>query len=469
MIKYILKPEYSLPVYLVHILIGILAAANAYFLIGWFVIVAASEVPNILRNRFNLNVHLNYLMVYLGSFEVLGRMARAMPIMPYELSKYVFTGLLLYGIFMRYNKGTIGLFMLLLIIPGAFYDDSGEVGYENILFNLGGAIDIALGVIYFRGQEISRNQLMNIVRLALMPTIGVLLFAFVRTPDYDTIDFGLSSNFATSGGFGSNQVSTILGLGLFLMFVLWLAEKKVTGNKFLDLALAMGFVFQGLLTFSRGGMTGSGVAILTVLFLLTVSGMSLTEYNVFNLPKVAIYIIPIVISGIIVFQIADDITGNNLTLRYRGETAGTLGGSKELDFNTITTNRYAIFMGDIELWQENFYWGVGVGASTALRPTTDDEVTAAHVELSRLLAEHGLPGLFFFLMMLSLPFSIRELNDSSMIRAILFGFFVLAFYSTFHAATRTYVTPLFICLCLVKVIPDKIYYDAKYQLSHLTR
>jgi O-antigen ligase len=108
-------------------------------------------------------------------------------------------------------------------------------------------------------------------------------------------------------------------------------------------------------------------------------------------------------------------------------------------------------MGDVQLWRENFILGVGVGASKDLRPTTEEIPTAAHVELSRLLAEHGIFGLLFFIALLTLPFSILSQNDDSLTRAILVAFFILGMYTSFHAAMRTYVTPLFISLSLVTV------------------
>jgi hypothetical protein len=287
--------------------------------------------------------------------------------------------------------------------------------------------------------------------LALLPTISVLAFAFVRTPDYDSIDFNLSANFDTSGGFGSNQVSTILGLGLLLSFMLWITKSSLSGNKILDIIVMMGFVLQGLLTFSRGGMIGGALGILTFLFLISLSGVTQNTKNSISLPKITIYLIPILVLGLFVFQFVDSITGNNLSLRYKGETAGTIAGSKELDINTFTTNRYQIFLGDVELWRENFLLGVGAGASKELRPTTEEVPTAAHVELSRLLAEHGLFGLFFFLTILVFPFLIISQNKDSLNKAILIAFFIIGLYTSFHAAMRTYLTPLFISMSLLTI------------------
>lgn len=452
MIKQILNNRYSFHWTVFHILLGVLSAMNKFAVIGWFFFVIASEVDNLIGNNYKVNIKLNNVIIYLCAFEVWARMAKCSPFIPYELTKYMLTALFLYGILLRYNRGLIGWLMVVLILPAMFYNLSdNDSNLESLLFNAGGPINLALGVVYFKDQEINQQQLFNLIKLGLLPLISALVFAFVRTPDYDTIDFSLSANFDTSGGFGSNQVSTILGLGLLLSFMLWITKSSLSGNKILDIIVMMGFVLQGLLTFSRGGMIGGALGILTFLFLISLSGVTQNTKNSISLPKITIYLIPILVLGLFVFQFVDSITGNNLSLRYKGETAGTIAGSKELDINTFTTNRYQIFLGDVELWRENFLLGVGAGASKELRPTTEEVPTAAHVELSRLLAEHGLFGLFFFLTILVFPFLIISQNKDSLNKAILIAFFIIGLYTSFHAAMRTYVTPLFISMSLLTI------------------
>jgi hypothetical protein len=451
MIQKFLKSNNALSSTGIHFVLGLLSSQSKYVFIAWFFLVLIAEIPNLLNPSERLNVVLNRLIVYLVSFEILGRMVRATPIIPQEMGKYLLCILFIYGILQGYNKGKIGIFFLLLLIPALFYDLSGEVDTNGIVFNLLGPIDLSLGIIYFKGQHITQKQLMDLLKLALYPIIATLAFTVIRTPDFDDINFALSANVATSGGFGSNQVSTVFGLGLLLIFMLWISGKIISGYRTIDSFLILLFVFRGFLTFSRGGMLGAAVAILIFLFLIILPGNQVIGTIKLTLPKVTLYSIPIVILGLIVFQIANDITGNNLLLRYKGETAGTLAGMKEVDINTITSNRYNIFMGDMELWQEHFNFGVGAGASQYLREDDIEERAAAHIEFSRLVAEHGLLGLFFFGMLLTLPFTIWRENQNPLNRAILFSLFVLGIYTSFHAAMRTYVTPLFVGMSLISI------------------
>ncbi len=450
MFEELLKYKNPLFYTLLHVAIGIGCLVSNWLLIFWFYFVLATNI-----NLFFFSLKAFYpiaLMTYLVSFEVLGRMVGTSPIIPYEISKYLMVGFFIWNIATRETAGNIGWLMLVLIIPGMLYDESGEVGYQNIVFNALGPIAIAFGLVYFRSVQIKQDQFISLLRMIALPLISSLAYVFVKTPDYDQISFDLSANFDTTGGFGSNQVSTIFGLGGLLSFLFFIFRWRLTGNRLTDIGLFFMFSFQGLLTFSRGGIVGMALAILVLLYLLTQAGILVKAK--FKLPNFAQYVFPIVFVGFFAFQIADDITGGNLSLRYQGETYGTSIGAKEKDINIITTNRFNIFMEDIELFKEYGIWGVGVGASQRLRGGDVSEGTAAHVELSRLIAEHGILGIFYFILLILVYFIYVRTVAHPVHKAILACLFILALYSTFHAATRTFVTPLLFGLSMIRIKTD---------------
>ena len=119
-----------------------------------------------------------------------------------------------------------------------------------------GAINVALAIVYFKGQLISGEKLITILRLLIYPLIAVLAFVIIKTPDLDNVKFKLGANFDTAGGFGTNQVSTALGLGAFLVFIFWKNKWQLSGYRWFDGLLFVALIFRGLLTFSRGGMLG---------------------------------------------------------------------------------------------------------------------------------------------------------------------------------------------------------------------
>ena len=92
-----------------------------------------------------------------------------------------------------------------------------------------------------------------------------------------------------------------------------------------DFIVLIGFTFQGLLSFSRGGMI---VGALSILIILLNSGSG-NEKKTVNFKGIFISLLSF-ISLYGIFEVANTITKGNLLLRYQGQTQGTLSGSKEV-------------------------------------------------------------------------------------------------------------------------------------------
>ena len=161
---------------------------------------------------------------------------------------------------------------------------------------------------------------------------------------------------------------------------------------------------------------------------------------------------PFFIIFIMAVVYANDLTGGKLFLRYQGETEGTMLGTKDKDLTTFTTNRNLVFVEDLKLWSEYPIMGAGAGASKYLRG--EGRGIAAHIEFSRLLAEHGLPGLIIFLLIIATGYSYFKEKDP-VVKSLKITLFCLAILTTFHSATRTFITPLLISLCSAVVLPAK--------------
>ena len=146
---------------------------------------------------------------------------------------------------------------------------------------------------------------------------------------------------------------------------------------------------------------------------------------------------------------ANVITDGKLFLRYQGETPGTLGGTKEKTLNNLTTDRLAVMQGDIALFAENIVLGVGAGGSKYLRPYRPGLV--AHSETTRLLADHGILGVFYILCIIYLVIHVYKSPNERQYKALLIAFILIGWYTTFHAATRTYITPLLIGLSVIYI------------------
>jgi hypothetical protein len=446
LIKYLILNKYPLIWIVFHVGLGLSATLSPIPMIFWFYLVLLSSAGLILR-RSESPFILIAVLLYLISFELLARMAKTSPFIPYELGKYLLCAGMIWGIFKYKTNGNLGWIMLFCLIPSIFIDVTSQVVSSDLVFNIMGPINVALVVVFFYRQRISTLQLSHLLRLIAYPLLGVLGYTIIKSPDFKDVEFALGANVDWSGGFGSNQVSTLFGLGAFFVFVLMINRWKFSGNLIVDAMILFAFSFQGLLTFSRGGMLGAVLGIVVVLFFLRIA--SFEERRKYNLPKIGKFVLPAILVAIGAYLTVDELTGGMLSLRYQGETAGTQAGSKLKSLNTVTTGRFEIFEGDIALWFDHFFLGVGAGASRFIRETMTG--TVAHVELSRLLAEHGFLGFIYFGLLCRLGFHLFRSSPNPLIKGILISLFVVAMYTTFHAAMRTFVTPALIGISLLHI------------------
>ncbi len=394
------------------------------------------------------------LFSYVISFELLDRMSKTSPFIPFELGKYFLVLIGILGILKLGIRSNRGLLMAFLVTPAVFYDLSNQTVYYDIINYYLGPLAVGLGIAFVDKLKISETQLKNIFKVIWLGCISSLIFTVIKTPDFEDITFDLGANFDTTAGHSSNQVSTVLGLGMFLSFCSVYKRWNFSGNRLLDAIIFAGFTFQGLLSFSRGGMMVGAVGILIILFIPELQNDKLKITN--NSKKFIFAIISIfLLYG--VFEIANNITGGNLLLRYQGETAGTMRGTKEVTVNHFVTGRLGIFEQDFNLWINNIFTGVGVGASRFLRDLNKVGV-APHVELSRLLADHGIFGLIYaFLFFVKVPYDAWNKNANNRNRVLIMALFLVAILTTFHAAMRTFITPLFIILGSLKIADNKLF------------
>ena len=437
MIRNIFNESHSTSFLIFHIILGLLTSLNPLTLIVWVLGIFVIYLGLLFRTTIKSQIQLT---LYLTSFEVIGRMVGASPLIPYEFGKYL-TFIFLFSILVRKKTKVSfnGVAMLLLLTPGFFLGVNGWPSFSEFVFNVLGLVNLALAVMVFSYVRISLLDFRNLFRLSLYPLLTVMVFLLFRTPDYSEVDFTLGANSQTSGGFGSNQVSTMLGYAFYIIFMFLLFRWKLTKTRILDIVMLVLFLLQGLLTFSRGGMIGGA---LSVLVLLYYSGkLKFGKKKVFRGSLITLAIT-------FTIWIADDITGGKLSLRYQGETAGTLAGSKNKDLNTLTTGRFEILMGDLSLFSNHPFLGVGIGASPELRRT--HEGTPTHVELGRILAEHGVFGLLYSVVVLTLFMKTLLRRKQTLQKGIRQSLMILSLYTTIHSATRTFITPLLFGLGVTK-------------------
>lgn len=451
-LKSILKFESGLLFTLIHIVLGFLATISPIPIIAWYYLLILDTMRAfVFVHSKERNLLLAHAIVYFASFELLGRMSSSSPYIPYESSKYLVMLLAIVGILLNLKEikiSHIGFWLFILLIPSLFFDESGQVKFSDIVFNLFGLFNIAFAITFFSIIRVNKWGFLKWIRLIALPAVPILVYTFLKTPDYSELEFELSANFDTTGGFGSNQVSTVLGLGSFLFAIALILNYRITSNKIFDLIFLIGFTIQGLLTFSRGGMIGTVVGIITLIYFLLKLGK--TELRRLKIPNPKKYILPTVAAFVFLFILGNIITSGNLALRYQGQTEGTIAGSQKVSLNKLTSNRYALMLEDFVVWFDNPIFGAGAGASKFLRNNT--KLLVSHVEFSRLIAEHGLLGIIIIGLFVRMYFIIRDSKTDKLNKAIQMSFFILGVFTSFHAATRTFFTPLLISLSFVNIV-----------------
>jgi len=429
-----------------HIILGIFCTFSSIILILWFYLILFSTISKSIQYLINGKPFLYIsLFTYLTGFEMLGRMSKTYPFIPMELGKYaiIFFGILGILVTKKANKNYI--FLTLLISIAVFYDYSGQRLFTDIINNYFGVLALCLLISFLSVIKLYKFDINSTLKLLLLSIIPSLIFSFIKTPEIEDIEFKLSANFETSGGGSTNQVSTVFGVALFLCIYFWYNKIKFSGIRLLDFMLAIAFLAQGLLTFSRGGIIVSFLAIVILFFLNT------RRIKIKNLILGLVSVVVIFFT----FDYIDEVTGGKLLLRYQGETEGTYRHGAEKDIKKITSGRNIILNEDLKLWIDHPIFGVGVGASRHIRGGTEGKVSS-HLEFSRLLAEHGILGFVYFVVLIIIGIKLFKRMKLNYINGIYFIIYFIGIITTFHSAMRTFVTPLLIGLSVIGIQQNRL-------------
>ena len=358
----------------------------------------------------------------------------------YELHKYlliifVLMGFLFDGIKVKGYIYLLYIGLLLLTITFTTYNLTDEVR-RMIAFNLAGPVSLGFVGFYFYKKKVSMQQLSKVLFYALLPIISLVVYLFLYAPSIRDVVTGTDSNFVTSGGFGPNQVATILGVGIFILFSRLLLNKFRGIQSFIELVLLCFILFRGLVTFSRGGIFVAFGAVLILVLMMYMKGKSK-----FRL-KISKTLIWALILGFSVWFYAVNRTSGLIEKRYENKSA--LGVEKE----DISTGRSELFLLEFQAFMENPIFGIGVGKNKEYRFEKTGKIAASHNEISRILAEHGSIGALAFLILLLTPLLLRMENKKNI---YFYSFYILWLLTINHSAMRIAFPSFIYGLCLLDV------------------
>ncbi len=381
---------------------------------------------------------------YILGIEVLLRMTGGAVF--YEINKYLVIVLSVFGLF--YNgfnkKATFYLLYIILLIPGIYVSlyllDIGQNIRKAIAFNLSGPISLGISALFCFGVKVTKNQLEKIINFCLYPLVSTLVYIILYNPNVAAVATSTGSNFQSSGGFGPNQVSTVLGLGIFFFSVRFFYFSKTRFLKYIDLIFILLFSFRAIVTFSRGGVFTAIAMILAFIFILYKS-MDKKNKN-----RMLVSTVVFLLIAASTWVISTTQTNGMIEKRYANQDSR---GREKAD---VSTGRGDLFIAEFDEFIDNPFLGVGVGRVKDIRFQKTGVHAASHNEMSRIIAEHGLLGVLAFIILLIVPLFFRYGNKSN----VLFYSFYLFWLLTINHSSMRIAAPAFIyALSLLHIIDEK--------------
>lgn len=427
-----------------HILIGILIfyfrPLSQVYSIGTL----AYGVYYVMKTQ-NKNNEVLYVSAYIVGSEVFLRMTGGN--LFYETSKYGVMLFLTFGMYYSgFSKNAAPFWIyLMLLLPGVIVaTETLNMDTEirkAIAFNISGPACLGVASIYCYNRRILLSQLNNILLTLALPVFTTTIYLILYTPNLRDVLVGTGSNNETSGGFGPNQVATLLGIGMFVFFSRLILESKSKLQFFLNLVILFNITYRGLVTFSRGGMVTGFVMIIVLVFYLFIKTKNQGKYNLYRL------LIFMSIAFFVTWLYTSNQTGGLIDKRYANKDAA--GRVKESQL----TGREKIWDGEIEDFLESPVFGVGVAKALEIREVkSGGQIIASHSEISRTLAEHGTMGIIALLIVFFTPIFLF-LDNKQHIYMFCFLFFWILTIN--HAAMRIAASAFVYSLSLLKVYMDE--------------
>jgi len=368
-----------------------------------------------------------YFSGYVVGIEVLLRMTGSK--LFWEFGKYAVIYFLLLGI-IRINRKTHIYYPILsyfiLLLPAVIFVpiDFFNLWRQHVAFNLSGPAALTICSIYFFNRKINYKILENILFYMILPIISMAVYNVLSMPDLSTYHFLPYSDIYTSGSYGPNQVSSIFGLGIVVIIMAQVLKINLTGYKISDLLLLIIIFGLGLITFSRGGILAAVIS-----FTCAISYYLLREQKKMYIISISLGLLLV---SVFTFNTIISITDGVILQRY-GFGKSEYGERFVLDL----TGRAEIYKIDLNIFFDHIFTGVGPGQASALRANYGyGKGVSAHTEYSRMLAEHGILGLFSLLILIVVSATHLSSLDPKNINFIKILFGLLALLSMGHSAMR---------------------------------
>lgn len=358
-----------------------------------------------------------HVAAYVAGTDVMWRMMHAQ--IPWEFGKYLVAALCLGGILRmgrRAHWHLVALVYFLALLPSIAVivrDYQGGLSdlAQPVSFNLSGPLALFASVWFFSQLRLTRPDVRTLMVTVIGPVLTIATIALLVTREATQLTFTDESSAATSGGFGPNQVSLVLGLGALLALLMAIDPQLKRWRRWGAFGAVLFFGVESALTFSRGGLYSFASAFIPAAFLFWWDRSSRKWVTVLTGVLVAVALM-------VVVPRLDKFTGGEFSTRFADTNPG---------------HRSEIIREDLRLWAAHPILGLGPGGARFQRRGFS---TIAHTEYSRLLSEHGVFGLIALLALFTICVNQLIRRQPPQERALRVAFLFWSMASMFHVGMR---------------------------------
>jgi hypothetical protein len=443
--KYHFTNDSYVALIVLHIILGVFINQIPSFSKLYFTLVCSFFIFNLIVSpKHGKTMWVLFGCAYIAAAESLFRMTGGG--LFYEFSKYFIILLMLIGMFFNGISGkAYPYFIYLILLVPAVLVASINLGYDlnfrtSVAFVLSGPVCLGISALYCYDKKLSQEQLLQIVACMSFPIITMTTHLFLYNPSVKEVLSGTGSNFETSGGFGPNQVSTLLGLGMVALVVRFFLKSPTLFLKLFNLLLLIAVSFRALVTFSRGGVYTAIIVIFAFLLVLYLQSGYRQKQQIITLFMLLIAV------GVLTWWISSNQTSGLIGNRYTN--TDEIGREKE----DVTTGRVDLFVHEFQGFLEHPFLGVGASGMKQERLEEGGNIVASHNEVSRLLSEHGMLGIVILLLLIIKPLVFRTQNKGNL---LFYAFLAFWFATINHSAMRIAAPGFIYGLALLHIVHEK--------------
>ena len=381
---------------------------------------------------------------YFVGAEVFLRMTRGA--ISYEAGKYLVIFFMIMGMFYKGISGNgYPYFLYLMLLVPSIFVASTTLSFDanfrtNIAFVLSGPVCLGVAALFCYGKTISFGSINRILLHMGLPIITHTVYILFYNPSVREVITNTTSNRAASGGWGANQVATVLGLGMFIFAVRFFSKSPTLRLKILNLLIFSVITFRAIVTFSRGGFIGAILTILVFLFFY---------YLVVNYRKKnELLFVFLLFGSTLTFTWIYSVNQTDGFINLRYTNKDHLGREK----SDVTTGRGDLFLKELDGFISNPFLGIGSSRAKDQRIELEGQGTTSHSETSRLLAEHGMLGVFILVILILKPFDMRSRNRNNY---FFYAFLCFWFVTINHSSMRIAAPSFIYSLALLRITHEK--------------